>query len=45
MSERDRLRVIIVDDEPLARGVMREYLSAHPAVTIVAECGNGFDAV
>ena len=45
MSEPDPLRVIIVDDEPLARGVVREYLSAHPAVTIVAECGNGFDAV
>ena len=41
----DPLRVLIVDDEPLARGVVREYLSAHPAVTIVAECGNGFDAV
>jgi len=45
MSEPDLLRVIIVDDEPLARGVVREYLSAQPAVTIVAECGNGFDAV
>jgi len=45
MSEPDPLRVIIVDDEPLARGVVREYLGAHPAVTIVAECGNGFDAV
>jgi two-component system LytT family response regulator len=45
MSEPEPLRVIIVDDEPLARGVLREYLSAHPAVTIVAECGNGFDAV
>ncbi len=45
MSEPDPLRVIIVDDEPLARGVVREYLGAHRAVTIVAECGNGFDAV
>ncbi len=45
MSEPDPLRVIIVDDEPLARGVVREYLGAHPGVTIVAECGNGFDAV
>jgi two-component system LytT family response regulator len=39
------LRVIIVDDEPLARGVIREFLRAHPAVDVVAECGNGFDAV
>jgi len=39
------LRVIIVDDEPLARLVVREYLKAHPGVEVVAECGNGFDAV
>jgi two-component system LytT family response regulator len=39
------LRVIIVDDEPLARVVVREYLQAHPGVELVAECGNGFDAV
>ena len=41
----DTLRVIIVDDEPLARAVIREYLRAHPGVEVVAECGNGFDAV
>jgi two-component system LytT family response regulator len=39
------LRVVIVDDEPLARGVIREYLRAHPDVEVVAECGNGFEAV
>jgi two-component system, LytTR family, response regulator len=41
----DTLRVVIVDDEPLARAVVREYLQAHPGVEVVAECGNGFDAV
>ena len=41
----DLLRVVIVDDEPLARTVVREYLKAHPGVAVVAECGNGFDAV
>jgi two-component system LytT family response regulator len=45
MSDEQALRVIIVDDEPLARGVIREYLKAHPGVQIVAECGNGFEAV
>jgi two-component system LytT family response regulator len=45
MSERGPLRVIVVDDEPLARGVVREFLGSHADVTIVAECGNGFDAV
>jgi two-component system LytT family response regulator len=40
-----RLRVAIVDDEELARAVLREYLSPLPEVDIVAECANGFDAV
>ena len=39
------LRVVIVDDEPLARAVIVEYLRAHPGVEVVAECGNGFEAV
>ncbi|MGV7211427.1 LytR/AlgR family response regulator transcription factor [Oxalobacteraceae bacterium A2-2] len=39
------MRIIIVDDEMLARGVVREYLEAHPEVEVVAECANGFEAV
>lgn len=39
------MRVIIVDDEHLARALLREYLSAWPEVEIVAECANGFEAV
>jgi two-component system LytT family response regulator len=39
------MRIIIVDDEMLARGVMREYLAEHADVEIVAECANGFEAV
>jgi two-component system LytT family response regulator len=39
------MRVIIVDDEELARGVVREYLGPHADVDIVAECANGFEAV
>ncbi len=45
MTDTSPLRVIVVDDEPLARAVVREYLGAHPGVEIVAECGNGFEAV
>ena len=45
MTDEQPLRVIIVDDEPLARAVIREYLKAHPGVEIAAECGNGFEAV
>ena len=39
------LRVIVVDDEELARTLLRELLAAHGDVEIVAECGNGFEAV
>ena len=39
------MRVIIVDDEDLARGLVREFLGKHADVEILAECGNGFDAV
>ena len=40
-----RLRIAIVDDEDLARGVVREYLAGMADVEIVAECANGFEAV
>ena len=40
-----RLRIAIVDDEPLARSVLREMLAAHEDVELVAECANGFEAV
>jgi len=39
------LRVAIVDDEALARGVLREYLASLTGVEVVAECANGFEAV
>lgn len=41
----DQLRVVIVDDEPLARGILREWLAQHSEIEIVAECANGFEAV
>ncbi len=39
------MRVLIVYDEELARGVVREMLATHPDVEIAAECGDGFEAV
>ncbi|MDP2876146.1 MAG: response regulator [Holophaga sp.] len=44
MSERT-YTALIVDDEDLARAVVREHLAAHPEIQIIAECSNGFDAV
>jgi two-component system, LytTR family, response regulator len=40
-----RLKAILVDDEELARHLLREYLQSAPGVDIVAECANGFEAV
>jgi two-component system LytT family response regulator len=39
------LRAIVVDDEALARTLLRELLAAHADIEIIAECGNGFEAV
>jgi two-component system LytT family response regulator len=36
---------MIVDDEELARKLLREMLRTHPEIEIVAECGNGMEAV
>jgi len=40
-----RGRAVIVDDEALARQVLREFLGSHPEIEVVAECANGFEAV
>ncbi len=40
-----QIRTLIVDDEELARVLVREYLSTHPEFQIIGECANGFEAV
>ncbi|HEU4530712.1 MAG TPA: response regulator [Steroidobacteraceae bacterium] len=42
---RERLRTVIVDDEPLARRELRRLLGEHPEFEIVAEAGNVDDAL
>ena len=39
------LRIVVADDEDLARSLVREYLKDSLDVQIVAECKNGFEAV
>jgi two-component system LytT family response regulator len=39
------LRALIVDDESLARALVREYLQGHPDIEVAGECENGLDAV
>lgn len=41
----DKLRVLIVDDEPLARERLRGMLRAEPSVEIVGECASGTEAI
>ena len=40
-----KLKAVIVDDEELARRVVREFLTRHPEIEVAAECANGFEAV
>ena len=40
----ERLRALIVDDEPLARRTVRLLLEADPEVEVVGECTNGLEA-
>jgi two-component system LytT family response regulator len=40
-----RLRALVVDDEPLARARLCELLGDEADIDVVAECGNGADAV
>jgi two-component system LytT family response regulator len=39
------IRAVIVDDEELARHLLREYLNQAGGVEVIAECANGFEAV
>ena len=45
MNETPPLKVIVVDDEPLARRSCGSTSAPHPGVEVVAECANGFEAV
>ena len=38
-------KVIIIDDESLARDVIRKYLEDYSELEIAAECSNGFEAI
>jgi two-component system LytT family response regulator len=44
-SHDKRWKALIVDDEELARHVIREFLQAHAEIEIAAECANGMEAV
>lgn len=39
------MKAIIIDDEPLARSIVKEYLQQHPEIHLVQECNDGFEGV
>src|SRR5665213_4207599 len=39
------MKVIIIDDEPLARNIVKEYLQLYPNVEVVGECNDGFEGI
>ncbi len=41
----NKIKIIIVDDESLARQITKNYLANRNDVEILAECSNGFDAI
>ena len=45
VAQRRTIGAVIVDDEELARQLLREYLTVSRDVEILAECANGFEAV
>lgn len=39
------IKCIIIDDEPLARSIVKEYLQDHKDIEVLRECGDGFEGV
>jgi len=39
------IKAIIIDDEPLARAIVKEYIKPYQQVSVVQECGDGFEGV
>lgn len=37
------MKALIIDDEPLARMIVQEYLQDYPQVAVVQECNDGFE--
>jgi two-component system LytT family response regulator len=39
------MKALIIDDEPLARSIVKEYLQYYPEIELVQECNDGFEGV
>jgi two-component system LytT family response regulator len=39
------IKAILIDDEPLARSIVKEYLQGHSEITVLQECNDGFEGI
>ena len=39
------MKALIIDDEPLARSIIKEFLQSYPNIEIAEECSDGFEGV
>jgi two-component system, LytTR family, response regulator len=39
------IKAILIDDEPLARSILKEYLTAYQEITVAEECNDGFEGM
>jgi two-component system LytT family response regulator len=39
------MNAVLIDDEPLARSIVLEYLASYPQIKVVAECNDGFEGL
>jgi two-component system LytT family response regulator len=40
-----RIRTLIIDDEPLARALLRSFLAEDAEMEVIGECGDGYSAI
>ncbi len=45
MQQDNSITAIIIDDEPLARSMIKEYLQTYPTIELLQECGDGFEGI
>ncbi len=41
----NKIKVLIIDDENLAREIIKKYLAGNDRISIIGECSNGFDGI
>jgi two-component system LytT family response regulator len=39
------IKAILIDDEPLARDIIKYYLADYPEIEVIAECSDGFEGL